>query len=142
MPRKIRSGYNARRGEADKMKSVSKTSLRAIIFALVAGAAQAALPAAHKAEVDHLLKFVRQTTCKIERNGKMHDGSAAASHIAKKFDYFSDEIHSTEQFIDLSATRSTVSGRYYMVQCGDGEHIRTRDWLLQELDNFRANGKL
>lgn len=122
------------------MSSISKQLLRATVVVLFAGAAQAALPPAQKAEIDHLLKFVRHTACKIERNGKAHDGAAAASHIRKKFDYFSDDIHSTEQFIELSATRSTVSGRYYMVQCGDGERLRTRDWLLQELGNYRANG--
>ena len=122
------------------MRAISKQLLNAIVVVLFAGAARAALPPAQKTEIDHLLNFVRQTTCEIERNGSLHDGAAAADHIEKKFAYYRDRIDSTEKFIELSASRSTVSGRYYTVRCGDGERIRTRDWLLKELGDFRRNG--
>ena len=122
------------------MRLISQQLVRAIAVALIAAAAQAALPAAQQAEIDHLLKFVRQSTCKLERNGKYYDGVAAAAHMQKKFGYFREDIHTTEQFIELSATRSTLSGRYYMVRCGNGDRVRTRDWLLQELGHYRANG--
>ena len=97
-------------------------------------------PPGQKLEIDHLLNFVEHSTCRINRNGKFYDGSKAISHIKKKYAYFKNEIQTTEQFIELSATKSTMSGNYYMVECGDGEQVRTKDWLLNELENYRDSG--
>jgi hypothetical protein len=108
-----------------------------IVFAVFSGPIAADVPPAQKQEVEHLLKFVRQSSCTIDRNGTTYSASEAVSHIQKKYAYFKGEIESTEDFIDLSATKSTLSGNYYLVSCDDGEQIRTREWLLQELRSFR-----
>lgn len=89
-------------------------------------------------EIDHLLAFVENTGCQIERNGKLHAGPDGVEHIRKKYNYFKDEIDSAEKFIELSATKSTMSGKYYLVLCEGGQKITTRDWLLQELKNYRG----
>ena len=88
-------------------------------------------------EVEHLLEFVRQSDCIMVRNGSEHIGEKAVSHIQKKYDYFRDDINSTEKFIEYSATKSTMSGKYYMVRCPGREEMRTQQWLLEELDVFR-----
>lgn len=96
------------------------------------------VPPEQKPEVEHLLAFVRQSNCVMVRNGDEHNGEKAVSHIQNKYDYFSEDITSTEQFIEYSATKSTMSGKYYMVRCPDGKEIRSQDWLLEELAAFRA----
>ncbi|MFW2373964.1 MAG: DUF5329 family protein [Gammaproteobacteria bacterium] len=88
-------------------------------------------------EIDHLLAFVEKTPCQYERNKDMHSGKDAAKHIKRKYDYFKDEIDSTEKFIELSATKSTMSGKYYMIHCTGQPAIKAQDWLLQELKNHR-----
>jgi len=65
------------------------------------------------------------------------DGTAALSHIKKKYDYFRDWISSTEEFIELSACKSTMSGKDYTVTYSNGKAMMTRDWLLRELISFR-----
>jgi hypothetical protein len=115
-------------------------NILAIAFVLFSSSIIADALPRQKLVIDHLLNFVKHSTCKINRNGKIHDGSAAASHIKKKYDYFKDDIETTEQFIELSATKSTLSGKYYMVQCGDGKQIRTKGWLLKELRSYRDIG--
>jgi hypothetical protein len=112
----------------------------AIVFVLFPAPILAEVPAAQKQEIDHLLSFVQQSSCRINRNGKFYDASEAVSHIRKKYAYFRDEIQTTEQFIELSATKSTMSGKYYMVQCDGSEQVRTKDWLLSELASYRDNG--
>jgi hypothetical protein len=112
----------------------------AIVFVLFSAQVMADLPAGQKMEIDHLLNFVRHSSCSINRNGKIHDGNAAVSHIEKKYAYFKDQIETTEQFIELSASKSTLSGKYYTVECGDGKQVKTKDWLLNELKNYRDNG--
>lgn len=110
------------------------------IFILTTGSVSADVTAEHRMEISHLLSFVKNSSCKINRNGKIYEGSDAASHIQKKYDYFKNDIETTEQFIELSATKSTLSGKYYTVKCGDTEPIKTREWLLIELSSYRDNG--
>ena len=88
-------------------------------------------------EINHLLHFIENTDCRYERNGTFHQGSAAVKHINKKYHYFSDDISSAEDFIQLSATKSTFSGKYYKIHCGDNIPIKSQDWLLLELSKFR-----
>jgi hypothetical protein len=109
----------------------------AIVFILISTSANADVSAEQKLETSHLLNFVTNSPCKIIRNGKTYDGNRAVTHIQKKYDYFKDDIETTEQFIELSATKSTLSGKYYSVVCGDAQPVRTKDWLLQELRNYR-----
>ena len=109
----------------------------AIVFLLLASSVNADVNAEQKLEISHLLNFVKNSSCKIIRNGKAYDGNKAVTHIQKKYDYFNDDIETTEQFVELSASKSTLSGKYYTVICGDAQPLRTKDWLLEELRNYR-----
>ena len=113
--------------------------IAAILLLVFLQAAHADVPAEQKAEVDHLLKFVSQSDCIMLRNGSEHVGEKAVSHIQKKYDYFRDDINSTESFIEFSATKSTMSGKYYTVRCPGKQEMRSQDWLLEELAAFRTN---
>ncbi len=108
-----------------------------IALAFASGAVNVAVAADYQLEIDHLLQFVDNAPCQINRNGKIYEASKAWAHIQKKYKYFKDKIDTTERFIELSATKSTMSGNYYTVKCGDAEWIKTQDWLLEELQNFR-----
>ena len=88
-------------------------------------------------EIDHLLVFVGNSECRFERNGKSYAGKEAAEHIGEKYAYFESEFDSAERFIELTATKSTLSGKYYMILCGDNEKIKSKDWMLQELKTYR-----
>ena len=89
-------------------------------------------------EIDHLLIFVENTECQYERNGKLHSVIDSVEHIKKRYKYFKKEIDSAEQFIALSATKSTRSGKYYMVLCKGSPKIRSQEWLHKELKNYRS----
>lgn len=106
----------------------------AVILTLTSQAA-----CAESKEIEHLFSFVASTECAYERNGKTHTGKQALKHIKKKFDYFRDDIHSTEDFIAYSATKSKMSGKPYKVSCPDQPTITSAEWLLTELQLFRQN---
>ena len=89
-------------------------------------------------EIQHLLNYVKTTPCQYERNGDLHAGKDAIKHIQKKYDYFEDEIQSSEDFIKYSATKSTISGRKYHVICKNKSKQESAAWLLEELKRFRA----
>ena len=90
-------------------------------------------------EVNHLLNFVKNSGCIINRNGSEHPAEKGVSHIEMKYDYFRDDIKSSEEFIEYSATKSTMSGKYYTVTCPGKKAIKTQDWLLAELKKYRLN---
>ncbi|MBJ7537996.1 DUF5329 family protein [Marinomonas transparens] len=95
--------------------------------------------AATEDEINHLLNFVASTDCQYERNGIMHDNQEAVEHIKKKYAYFSDDIQSTEDFIKYSATKSSWSGKDYKIHCANKVPMQSREWLLIELQTYRAS---
>ncbi len=120
------------------MKKISIMTKLIFICMFVSSAVSADVPPAQVGEVKHLLEFVKNSHCIINRNGSEYPADEAVSHIRKKYDYFRDDIKSTEDFIALSASKSTMSGNYYTVICADKKMIRTREWLMAELKNFRT----
>lgn len=115
--------------------------LIAPILLSISLALRADVPAAQKEEVEYLLRFVELTDCTIIRNGTRHDGGEAVAHILKKYDYFRDRIDSTEAFIDYAASRSTLSGRSYRVECPGKAPRPTRQWLLEALQAYREQSR-
>lgn len=94
--------------------------------------------ASTQSEIDHLINYVASTKCKYERNGDMHNGEQAVKHINRKYAYFEDDVKTAEDFIKYSATKSELSGKYYKLHCPGEETLNSQDWLLDELQRYRA----
>ena len=118
------------------LKSISSLIFVEILFALLITESFAA--ASYKIEIKHLLNYVKNTKCLYERNGDLYNGVDAHKHISKKYKYFKDDIHTAEDFIRLSATQSTVSGRKYHIVCPDKKRVESVKWLLKELHKYRS----
>ena len=106
---------------------------------LSSGLAKADVEPGVQQEIDYLLRYVENTDCTYDRNGSLHTGQEAVEHIRNKYDYFRDDIETAEDFIRLSASKSTFSGRYYRVICPGVEAVKSQDWLLKALKDFRAS---
>ena len=103
-------------------------------FAALANASQTQT----QMETQHLLNFIKTTQCKYERNGTLHNGMEALQHIKKKYEYYRDDIHSSEDFIKYSATKSQMSGKKYRIHC-PGQAIQNSSvWLTGELKKYRS----
>ena len=99
------------------------------------------VPEGQRAEVQHLIAYVKNSACRMDRNGTWHANTEAAEHIERKYHYFRDEIMNTEDFIRLSATKSTWSGKHYRVQCAGEAIENSAQWLLRELQQYRQTRK-
>ena len=64
---------------------------------------------------------------------------AARSHIERKYEYAKRWIRTAEQFIEHTATKSSISGEPYSVTCSGREELSS-DWLKRELERFRTAG--
>ncbi len=88
------------------------------------------------ATIKHLLASVAASELQFVRNGKAHSGSEAVKHMRRKYEHFADRIHSPEEFIELAATKSMLSGKAYTVRSNEGE-IPTAEWLHTVLAEYR-----
>jgi Family of unknown function (DUF5329) len=111
------------------------------ICLLISNAVNADVPLVQVNEVNHLLDFVKNSGCIINRNGTDYPAEKAIEHIEMKYDYFRNDINNSEDFIEYAATKSTMSGDYYMVTCPGEKTVRTQDWLMNELKRFRTEQK-
>jgi hypothetical protein len=91
-----------------------------------------------QAEVGYLLDKIKTSICIMERNGEQGSGQMAHDHIMRKYEYYRDDIQTTEDFIRLAATKSVLSGKYYMIYCENQPGMRLGDWLQQELAQYRS----
>lgn len=96
-------------------------------------------------EITHLFSYLDNSGCQFNRNGSWYDAKAARGHINDKYLYLlrKDRINTAEDFIEGAASRSSMSGRAYMVKCGNGPSIESGTWFRAELEKFRkeAHGK-
>lgn len=92
-------------------------------------------------EIDHLIGYIAAASeCRFNRNGSWHDMAEARGHVSMKYEYLRDRdrVSTAEDFIDGAASRSSLSGKDYLVQCGASPPIPAGTWLRAELARWRA----
>ncbi|MDH1010916.1 DUF5329 domain-containing protein [Pseudomonas nicosulfuronedens] len=100
--------------------------------------AQAAIDAKAQQEISQLLGFVEHSGCQFIRNGSEYPAAEARKHLQKKLDYLEnkDLVSSAEDFIERAATKSSMSGQRYQVDCPTGKQDAST-WLRDELKRLR-----
>lgn len=101
---------------------------------ILSNTVSAASATAH--EIEHLLEFINTSPCTFIRNGEIYAAEKAHSHIKRKFRYIETSINSAEEFIELVASRSSLSGAPYKVTCKGKEQLSS-PWLHAELLRYR-----
>jgi len=91
------------------------------------------------AAINYLLSFVEKSECTFIRNNKAHTAKEAVRHMRNKYAHFRDEIETPEDFIRLSASKSLISGKPYMVKTKSGQMMKSETWLLEALEVYRQN---
>ena len=81
--------------------------------AALAGPPARATPSAseHKIIERLIQRIAKKGTMLFIRNDKEYDAAEAAKHLQAKFDHFKERIVTAEDFIELCATRSEVTGQ-------------------------------
>jgi hypothetical protein len=93
-----------------------------------------------KSEIDHLFEYLETCGCSFCRNGTWYnDMKAVRAHAELKYRYFADKgrIHSAEDFIKWAGSRSEMSGKPYLVRCGNGQVVPASQWFTDELYRYR-----
>lgn len=104
------------------------------------------VPIAHSApstevqvEISFLLGYVEGSGCEFYRNGSWYNSKAAQAHLREKYKYMAARslISTTENFIDVAATESSLTGQPYAVKCNGLKAISSNKWLHDELARLR-----
>jgi hypothetical protein len=98
-------------------------------------------PPVVRAEIDALLSRLEASGCQFNRNGSWYTGQEAKDHLLRKLEYIEGRttIESTEQFIELAATKSSFSGKPYQVKCRGESPVESKLWLARQLATLRGN---
>ena len=114
-----------------------RRSLFVVALSLALSAAARASPdPAAQGEIDHLLRYVAQSSCTFVRNGDEYSGEKAREHLAMKYRFVGGRISTAEEFIQYLGTGSSVSGEPYHVKCGNVDAL-SGPWLTAELQRYR-----
>lgn len=70
---------------------------------------------------------------KFIRNGKEHVVSEAIDHITKKWKWKQDQIKSANEFINIVGTKSSMTGKPYLIKMQSGKIIKLESWFRKEL---------
>jgi hypothetical protein len=90
-------------------------------------------------EIDHLIHAVSESGCNLVRNGKEHTASQAADHLQMKARKGKRYYDTTEQFIERIASKSSWSGKPYLIQCVDQPAVTAGNWFTQVLAEYRGS---
>jgi hypothetical protein len=116
--------------------------LLAAMGAFVSSLALAEVSAATQAEVGALFARLSASGCTFYRNGTWYPAGPARDHLEKKYNYLANKslIATTEDFIRLGGSQSSMSHEAYQVRCGEVVEP-SQVWLSRELGRIRSGGK-
>lgn len=84
-------------------------------------------------EIEFLIHEVEKSSCRFLRNGKSYSAHEAANHMRMKYDYAGSKIHDITSFIEKVATKSSLTGRPYFIECDGRPREPSAVWLKSRL---------
>lgn len=107
----------------------------ALFAGLVLAAQVLATPSS--AEDRRIERLIAQVAVRADilfiRNGQVHDAQAAVDHLRLKWRRGREAITTAEEFVTVLASRSSVSGKPYLIRFSDGREVTAQAWLMEEL---------
>lgn len=102
--------------------------------------AQAPSPATSR-EIGGLFAALEGSGCEFYRNGSWYGARKASDHLQRKYDYLLKKrlVASAESFIDLAASESSLSGKPYLVRCGNAAPVPSKAWFTGKLRELRKS---
>lgn len=119
--------------------AAARRCLLAALLLLGYAAPAVAEDGAPQLEIAHLIDYLQGSECRFYRNGTWYSPSEAVAHIRRKYDYLTRRgfVDSAEQFIERAASKSSMSGNTYLVQCPGTPPQPSAAWFSDELMRFR-----
>ncbi|MEN6437580.1 MAG: DUF5329 family protein [Syntrophobacter sp.] len=85
--------------------------------------------------ITYLIDQIAKSHLTFTRNGIEYSSQEAAGHVRKKYEHFKSRIESPEDFIQVCASKSLMSGKPYLVATAQGK-IPVANWLGETLAEY------
>jgi hypothetical protein len=90
-------------------------------------------------EIDYLLNAVEKSDCTFVRNGKRHSGEDARAHLQSKRRHNAHLFDSADEFIERIASKSSMSGKSYLISCKGQNQQTAAEWFTALLMQRRKD---
>jgi uncharacterized protein DUF5329 len=95
------------------------------------------LASGEKQKIEAIIKAVSDLKdARFIRNGSAYDVSTAVRFLRGKWEANDADIKTARDFIDRVASVSGTSGKPYLIRFRDGREIKSRDFLLAQLEKL------
>jgi hypothetical protein len=124
------------------MPIAAKVLLALMLCALALRPAHAKTPATEDQRIEYLIGSVEQlSNATFIRNGSAYDARAAADHLRRKWSAAGTRVKTAQQFIDLCASKSSISGQPYQIRFSDGTLVTSEAFLRAKLKEMDRRGQ-
>lgn len=117
-----------------------RSALLLFLLALIPSFPLLARDAAVGGEIEFLLKYVEGANVRFIRNGAEYGPKEAADHLRQKLSSAGERVKTAEDFIEGLASKSSVSGKPYLIKTADGKIVPAAEWLGKALAEHRKAG--
>ncbi|TGK32710.1 hypothetical protein EHQ12_12275 [Leptospira gomenensis] len=83
-------------------------------------------------DLNSLMNSLEVCQCKFIRNGSEHDPKEAREHMERKLKAAEGRIGNISDFIEHIASKSSISGKPYLVRLKDGKTVEAKLWLTEK----------
>jgi hypothetical protein len=110
-------------------------------FGLVTAALQEAdAKQAETKKIEALISHVEGLkNAKFIRNGVEYDAGAAGQFLRGKWKVQESEIKTAKDFIEKVATKSSTSGKAYLIRVGESQPVESGHYLAKELEKIESS---
>jgi hypothetical protein len=116
------------------MKNIMVTAF--VIMALFSGTLNAQ-DNIEKKKIEFLISSVENLKgAKFIRNGSEYSGEEAAKHLRMKLQN-ALVVQTADDFIRLCASKSSLSGKPYMIRLSDGKTIKAEKYFREKLKDYK-----
>ena len=113
-------------------------SLCCSLLMLLSTSAYAISESEHQKVMFLLNKLSEYDNLTFVRNGSEYKADAAVKHLLRKYDYAKDDLKTAGDFILHCASKSSLSGKPYLVIYENGKKENSQDFLFRLLKDFDA----
>jgi hypothetical protein len=107
---------------------------RFLVLMLLSTFTLAAEPKTEDAKIQGLIDHIGgMANAKFYRNGSEYDAKSAAKFLTAKWNKQKKGINSAEEFIEKVATKSSTSGKPYLIKLEDGKQVECGPYLSGRL---------
>jgi len=123
------------------MKNIAVTAF--VILTLFSGAAIAQTQdTAEKKKIAMLISSIENLKgATFIRNGTEYDEKKAAEHLRLKLKNAGSRVQTADDFIRLCASKSSISGKPYMIRFSQGKTIKSEEYFRQKLKDYHPAEK-